>query len=106
MIRDQLEKKSLVGHLGGGVVLTGGGALLPGAAELAQEIFEVPTRVGFPRHLGGLTKEFQSPSYATAVGLILYVAEQAGEKKVQPGGKRRSGEGIFGKLKAWMKEFF
>ena len=106
MIRDQLEKKSLVGHLGGGVVLTGGGALLPGAAELAQEIFEVPTRVGFPRHLGGLTKEFQSPSYATAVGLILYVAEHAGEKKVQPGGKRRSGEGIFGKLKAWMKEFF
>ncbi len=107
MVRDQLVKKSLVGHLGGGVVLSGGGALLPGSAELAQEVFEVPVRVGFPKAMGGLTKEYQNPSYSTAVGLLLYAAENAGrQRKQRPGMPRRQGEGFVGKLKEWMKEFF
>ena len=109
MIRDQLEKKSLVRNLGGGVVLTGGGALLPGASELAQEMFEVPARVGYPRKLGGLTREFQSPAYATAVGLVLFLAEREGAetaRKSAAAGPRRSGDGVLDKLRNWMKEFF
>jgi len=107
MIRDQLEKKSLVGHLGGGVVLTGGGALLPGAPELAQEMFEVPARVGYPSRLGGLTKEFHSPAYATAVGLVMYIDSEiraAGVKK--PTLESRRGVGVMRRVKDWMKEFF
>jgi len=107
MIRDQLEKKSLVGHLGGGVVLTGGGALLPGAPELAQEMFEVPARVGYPSRLGGLTKEFHSPAYATAVGLVMYIDSEiraAGVKK--PALESRRGVGVMRRVKDWMKEFF
>lgn len=109
MIRDQLEKKRLVGHLGGGVVLTGGGAMLPGAAELAQEIFEVPARVGYPKQLGGLTKEYQSPAFATAVGLVLYAEAENGEgrpRKQANGGAARTGEGFLDRLKEWFKEFF
>ena len=107
MIREQLDKKQLVSHLGGGVVLTGGGALLPGAAELAQELFEVPARVGYPKQLGGLTKEYQSPEYASAVGLVMYAdAEISADrtKKMTPTPKRS--DGVMGKIRDWMKEFF
>ena len=108
MIRDQLEKKSLVGHLGGGIVLTGGGALLSGAAELAQEMFEVPARVGYPPSFGGLTKEFQSPSFATAVGLVMYAdgaIRSAGTQSNSTSAPRRSG-GVMRRIREWMKEFF
>ena len=34
-----------------GIVLTGGGSLLTGARELAEEIFDCPVRIGKPRVL-------------------------------------------------------
>ena len=108
MIRDQLEKKSLIGHLGGGIVLTGGGALLPGASELAQEMFEVPARVGYPPSFGGLTKEFQSPSFATAVGLVMYAdgaIRATGSQSNSTSTPRRNG-GVMRRIRDWMKEFF
>ncbi|MBT3274874.1 MAG: cell division protein FtsA, partial [Spirochaetales bacterium] len=104
MVRDQLEKKSLLRHLGGGVVLTGGGALLPGISELSQEIFGVPARAGYPRKLGGLTAEFQNPMYSAAVGLVCYGAESSAPG-IPTGPAQRSSGGFLSKLKSWMKEF-
>jgi cell division protein FtsA len=54
-----------------GVVLTGGAASMDGVVELAEEIFELPARVGFPMPLAGQTEEIEHPMYATAVGLVL-----------------------------------
>ncbi len=79
MVRDQVEKKGYLQHLGGGVVLTGGGALLDGAAELAKEMFGVPARTGYPLDVGGLVEEYRNPAYAAAVGLVEYGAEAFGE---------------------------
>ena len=106
MVRDQLEKKSLLQHLGGGVVVTGGGSLLPGVAELCQEVFGVPARVGYPRKLGGLNPEYRSPEYSAAVGLVCYGAEttQAGARTETVA--KKSGDGFLDKLRNWMKEFF
>jgi cell division protein FtsA len=53
------------------VVLTGGAASMDGVVELAEEIFELPARVGFPMPLAGQTEEIEHPMYATAVGLVL-----------------------------------
>jgi cell division protein FtsA len=104
MVREQLEKKDYMRHLGGGVVLTGGGALIPGAAELALEIFGIPARIGVPDKLRGLVEEYQNPVFATAMGLVLYGNEGA---SVSDGGiGRRKGEGLMSRLKGWMKEFF
>ena len=61
MVREQVEAKGYLRHLAGGVVLTGGGALLEGAVELASEVFELPTRIGYPTKFGGLVNEYQSP---------------------------------------------
>ena len=60
-------------HLSAGVVLTGGGALIPGTAELASDILGLEARVGRPMGLaGGLVEEVSNPQYATAVGLVLH----------------------------------
>ncbi len=106
MVRDQLAKKNYLKLLGGGVVLTGGGALLPGTVELAQEVFGIPARVGFPGKFGGLASEYRSPIYSTGVGLVLYGAATVDATRYQPGPARRDGDGFIFKLKDWMKEFF
>ncbi len=60
------------------MVLTGGTALIEGAQELGEQIFNLPTRLGYPSNVGGLKDVVNSPMYATAVGLLLYGAEKEG----------------------------
>ncbi len=55
-----------------GVVLCGGGALLPGLPELAAQLFERSVRVGKPLHQQGLTAELADPRYTPVVGLLHY----------------------------------
>jgi cell division protein FtsA len=59
-----------------GLVLTGGGVQLPGTAELATRRTGLPVRIGRPRGVGGLTEVVDSPTFATAVGLVQYGAAQ------------------------------
>jgi cell division protein FtsA len=60
-------------QVSGGVVLTGGGALARGIIEIAEQVFDAPTRLGFldPHYFGGLTDRVQSPAWAVACGLAL-----------------------------------
>jgi cell division protein FtsA len=60
--------------IAGGVVLTGGGSLLPGVAELTEEIFGCPVRIANPRFITNLEerKELEQPLYSTVVGLAKY----------------------------------
>ena len=61
------------GQISSGVVLTGGGSLNRGMVEIAEQVFDAPTRLGFleQKHFGGLLDEVQSPDWATACGLAL-----------------------------------
>src|SRR5262249_31040814 len=70
----EVRKNHFAPLIGGGVVLTGGTSLLPGAAELAEQVFEMPVRLGLPRGLGGLSANVCDPRYATGVGLVLHAA--------------------------------
>ncbi|MBI9105117.1 MAG: cell division protein FtsA [Spirochaetales bacterium] len=106
LIRDKMIKKGYLNHLRGGVVLTGGGSMLPGAAELAKEIFGVPARIGYPFELGGLVSEYKNPMYSTAVGLIIYGNETASKDGEMKSGGRRGKEGLGRRFRNWMKEFF
>ena len=60
-------------QISSGVVLTGGGSLNRGMVEIAEQVFDAPTRLGFleERHFGGLLDEVQSPEWAVAGGLAL-----------------------------------
>src|SRR5262252_8947698 len=71
----EVRKNHFAALIGGGVVLTGGTSLLPGAAELAEQVFEMPVRMGLPRGLGGLSANVSDPRYATGVGLVLHAAK-------------------------------
>lgn len=60
-------------QMSSGVVLTGGGSLARGMVEIAEQVFDAPTRLGFlePEYFGGLTEQAQSPQWAVACGLAL-----------------------------------
>jgi cell division protein FtsA len=69
----EIKRSGYGRHLSAGVVLTGGGALIPGTAELAAEILGLEARVGRPLGLaGGLVEEVDDPKFATGVGLVLH----------------------------------
>lgn len=109
MVRQRVEDMGYLPHIGGGVILTGGGAMTPGAAELAQQVFRLPVRIGFPIGMGGLTGEFKSPEWATACGLVLNSAGRQGGDggKARQGAKGAKKPGLGSRLGEWFKrEFF
>jgi cell division protein FtsA len=111
MVKEKLDKLALTRPLGGGIVLTGGGAQLPGAAELAFHVFHLPVRVGSPLPVGGLVDEYRNPVYATAVGLVLEGNERENRMSPERNAEARSrgekSQTPFGKLAEWLKkEFF
>jgi len=71
--------RGAAGLLPAGIVLTGGGAQLAGAAELAREVLQMPVRIAGPVGIGGLIDTIQNPAYSTAVGLLQWGASTLGE---------------------------
>ncbi|GHV51054.1 cell division protein FtsA [Spirochaetia bacterium] len=111
MVKEELDTLNLSRPLGGGIVLTGGGAQLLGVAELANQVFRMPVRVGTPLSIGGLVEEYRSPVYAAAVGLVLEGNDREGKAGSDRSGgtpPRESGQdGFHIKLLDWLKkEFF
>lgn len=72
MARDAMRCNEMRKQLPAGVILTGGGALLPGATELAQQVFGLPVHLGSPSGMTGWADRVNSPQFATAVGLLYY----------------------------------
>jgi cell division protein FtsA len=60
-------------QISSGVVLTGGGSLTRGMVEIAEQVFDAPTRIGFVdrEYFGGLVERMQGPEWAVAGGLAL-----------------------------------
>jgi len=71
----EVKKNHFAELLGGGVVLTGGTSLMPGVVELAEQVFEMPVRLGVPQGVGGLSANVADPRFATGVGLVLHAAQ-------------------------------
>ncbi|WP_035065687.1 cell division protein FtsA [Nitratidesulfovibrio termitidis] len=78
LVDQELVRSGFKSMIGAGVVLTGGTALIEGCQELGEQIFNMPTRIGYPRNVGGLRDVVNSPKFATAVGLLRYGAEKEG----------------------------
>ena len=78
MARKAMEDAGIQSKLAGGVILTGGGAMLPGATELAGEIFDLPIRLGTPIKLSGWSDKVDTPQFATGVGLLRFALRQPG----------------------------
>jgi len=67
------ELKSHHAQVSSGIIMTGGGSMARGMCEIAEQVFDAPTRLGFIEHeyFSGLTDEAQTPEWAVACGLAL-----------------------------------
>jgi cell division protein FtsA len=72
IIDNELKNANLKDQINAGFVLTGGGSQLKGCAELAEEVFGKPARIGMPLDLGGgISRKVENPIFSTAVGLLM-----------------------------------
>ena len=104
LLWDEVRKAGYERSLNSGIVLTGGGAMLEGMVEIAEQIFDLPVRRGSPEGVGGLADHVNSPAYATAVGLVLYAHRnlQSELPRVSTGALGRFTD----RLRTLFKEFF
>jgi cell division protein FtsA len=110
LIHEEIRKSGYEKLLASGVVLTGGCANLDGIVEMAEGVFSLPVRKGYPIGIGGLVDVVNNPIYATGVGLILHAYQ---ENKWRKGGyeKRETlrkllDKRLLKKVKELFKEFF
>ncbi len=69
---EEIQRAGFERQILSSVVLIGGGSLMDGIVEMAEQILDLPARHGMPDFVGGLTGEIDSPSNATVVGTMLY----------------------------------
>jgi cell division protein FtsA len=111
MVKQELQNKDITGILGSGIVLTGGASLLRGSAELAEQIFDMPVKIGYPRGFkGGFADIINNPSYSTVLGLVTYgLAGEGGSSgggdSHSRGGNRAVLKGLTSNLKKWFQDF-
>jgi cell division protein FtsA len=102
LVRRELERHSLLQTMASGIVLTGGTVMVDGIVELAEQLFDLPVRLGYPAGVSGLVDVVNSPMYATGVGLVLWGARNKGIDLVEP----FEGGGMFGRVVGRMKQWF
>ena len=101
LVWDEIRRAGYEKSLNSGIVLTGGGAILEGMPEIAEQIFDLPIRRGAPAGVGGLADHVGSPSFATPVGLVLY-----GQRNQIVEATRTSGVGAISQLTSRLKSIF
>jgi cell division protein FtsA len=101
LIKREVFRAGMENVITSGIVLTGGTSLLEGVTDIAESVFDLPTRLGTPRGISGLTDVVNNPMYATAVGLVLYGARNQPKKKF-----RIRDTNIFNRVMIRMKKWF
>ncbi|MCK9362594.1 MAG: cell division protein FtsA [Syntrophales bacterium] len=105
MAQKEISRSGCEDILAAGIVLTGGGSILEGIPELAEQIFNMPVRRGLPLGIGGLTDIVNSPQYATGVGLVLYAGRNIAKQNII----RMEGNymnRLYRRLRQWILDFF
>lgn len=112
LVQKELRASGYDGALPGGLVLTGGTALLPDLADLARQVTGLRARIGTPRRLAGLGDSLSGPAFATGVGLARWALRQQ-ETAHTPRRERRNGrsnrrggrgERATGGISRWLRE--
>ena len=107
LVQAELRRSGFEDMVPEGIVLTGGTSKMEGVVELAEEIFHMPVRVGYPQAVQGLTDIVRNPIYATSVGLLQYGLEHQDETGPAAAGKGgSSAESLLSRAKAWLQSNF
>ncbi len=97
MVDRELVASGQKNRINAGVVLTGGSALLANIVDLAEQIFDLPVRIGYPAGIGGRVEDVFSPRCTTGVGLVMY------GRDLQRSSLRKE-DGVVNKMKGWFKK--
>ncbi|MDP3889439.1 MAG: cell division protein FtsA [bacterium] len=105
LVHDEIITHKLQSFISTGLVLTGGGSLLTGMQELAEQIFQVPVRIGQPRIEFAMPESLNSPIYATGYGLLVHALKQ---KQQTTSAQTSDGihKRVFERMKSWVADFF
>jgi len=107
MINKELKSVGRDGQLPAGAILTGGGAKMHGLVELAKKELRLPVQIGFPSNTSTIIERVEDPSYATAVGLVLWANEYLTRNRSTAHSfvKRVLGNVGFGRAGKFFKQF-
>ena len=100
LVQAELRRSGFEDLIAAGIVLTGGAAKVPGAVDLAHNVFQMPVRLGCPQGFNGMAEIVDNPIYATGVGLLQYAHHQQRE----PGANMMLGDGVKGvwsRMRSW-----
>jgi cell division protein FtsA len=103
LVHDEVRASGLEDQIAAGIVLTGGTAKMEGAVEFAEEIFQMPVRVGEPLAMKGLSEYVEDAQYATAVGLLQYGKEHLISQLAT---KSKPSDGVWQRIQSWFKGEF
>ncbi len=102
-VRDSLENAHVRNLFPRGAILTGGGSLLDGMTELAEDILGMRARAAAPRRLRGEVKPVQKPQYATSIGLLYFSAENDDLRPKSKGAGVTSFGSIVEAVRSWFR---
>jgi len=96
-VQSELKLMGRAGQLAGGVVLVGGGAKLPGIADLAKQELRLAAQIGLVADRNdwfgaeGMGEVFDDPEYVNVLGLVLWGGDEEGwfKKKQRYGGVKQ-----------------
>ena len=108
LVHREMKRTEYMDLMTTGLVITGGASLLNGVPELAEEVFDMPVKIGYPTGFGGLTEPAQHPSFATGVGLVQFILEN--QECMPQTNTRQTTENtetgnLVEKVRQWFREF-
>ena len=106
LIFEALNKNNLIESISAGIVLTGGAAKMKGIAQLAEDIFKVPVRIGGPTNITGVQDVLHNPVHSTGVGLLIYSQAQMSEAGYDYEESAADDTGVWHKMKGWFGKHF
>jgi len=109
-VESELKRIDRSGLLPAGMILTGGGAKLPGITEVARRIFHLPAVVGASQAESSVPELVQDTQFSTAVGLVQWGYEAERQADGAGGGTfgrtaRQAGD-MFSKISDPIKKIF
>jgi len=106
LAKREMEKYNILRSVASGIVLTGGSVAIQGVAELAEQIFDMPVRLGYPVGVSGLVDVVNSPVYATGVGLALWGTRHGCADLSETYESGRVLNRFYERMKRWFTEAF
>lgn len=107
LARREIKRSDYAGFMTTGVVITGGASLMEGSVELAEQVFDLPVKLGLPQGVNGMSDKIKNPVYSTGIGLVHYANKhRLNGDDFWDIDESNAFEKIWERMKRWFGEFF